>query len=205
MQRLALSLLTAFCVAHLAAADEPSLPTKAQKLKESYQAALQRVTEPLTKTYLAELEKLKVEHTKAADLQGALAIESEIKVFRPVSSQPSQPTNGSANTAFLNSKTTVEAVVLNTSWESRESNFHVKFLPDGHLEGLMPNTTYAIRDDGIIVYGEGAWKRFMRVRANGTGEFSEKDGYLDTPQKVDDDVATFVAGKKSAKKMKLKR
>lgn len=62
-------------------AQDASLPEKAQKLRESYRAAIDRATAPLTKTYLAELQRLKIEYTKAADLKGALAIENEISLL----------------------------------------------------------------------------------------------------------------------------
>ena len=63
--------------------EDAPLPEKAQKLRESYRAAVDRATTPLTKTYLAELQRLKNEYTKAADLKGALAIENEIGLLSP--------------------------------------------------------------------------------------------------------------------------
>ena len=64
-----------------ASSEESPLPEKAQKLRESYRAAVERATSPLTRKYLEELERLKIEYTKAADLKGALAIEGEMKLL----------------------------------------------------------------------------------------------------------------------------
>lgn len=64
-----------------ASSEELPLPEKAQKLRESYRAAVERSTSPLTRKYLEELERLKIEYTKAADLKGALAIEGEMKLL----------------------------------------------------------------------------------------------------------------------------
>ena len=63
-------------------------PDRLRSLRDSYRSAVERSTAPLTKTYLAELEKLKTELTKKGDLQGALAVESEIKVISPTSQTP---------------------------------------------------------------------------------------------------------------------
>ena len=54
-------------------------PEKLIKLKSSYQSAISRVTDPIQKTYLQELEKLKAEYTRAAKLEDALAVDSEIR------------------------------------------------------------------------------------------------------------------------------
>lgn len=64
-----------------ASSEELPLPEKALKLRESYRAAVERATSPLTRKYLEELERLKFEYTKAADLKGALAIESEMNLL----------------------------------------------------------------------------------------------------------------------------
>ncbi|MBL9143428.1 MAG: hypothetical protein JNM99_07060 [Verrucomicrobiaceae bacterium] len=63
-------------------------PDRLRSLRDSYRSAVERSTAPLTKTYLTELEKLKTELTKKGDLQGALAVESEIKVISPTAQAP---------------------------------------------------------------------------------------------------------------------
>jgi hypothetical protein len=68
---------TAIVISFPIHAAEP-LPPKTLKLKESYDTAIQRATDPITKVYLAELTRHKVEATRAADLKGAIAIDAEI-------------------------------------------------------------------------------------------------------------------------------
>ena len=78
MTKIATHILFTLGLIFSAQSKDGPLPEKAQRLKESYRAAVDRATTPLTKTYLEELQRLKIEYTKAADLKGALAIENEI-------------------------------------------------------------------------------------------------------------------------------
>ncbi len=54
-------------------------PEKITKLRGSYESAMSKATAPIQKTYVAELEKLKIEFTRAGNLEGALAVDAEIK------------------------------------------------------------------------------------------------------------------------------
>lgn len=60
-------------------AASPKAVERLDKLTKSYEAAVERATDPLRKTYLAELEKLRTEFTKAGDLSSALAVDARIK------------------------------------------------------------------------------------------------------------------------------
>jgi hypothetical protein len=79
-------LLASILLSALASADEPD---KLAKLRDSYDAAVQRATAPITKTYVTELEKLKSEFTKAAKLEDALAVSEELKKHQSLT--PSSP------------------------------------------------------------------------------------------------------------------
>jgi len=59
----------------LVAQNDPVVPEKLSTLKSSYQATIKRATTPITKTYIAELEKLKTDYTKKGDLNAALAVD----------------------------------------------------------------------------------------------------------------------------------
>ena len=98
MNRLVSSFSLALAAASLVCAQQPQLPDRAAKLKESYQAAVDRATQPLTATFLTELKKLKLEFTKSGDLQGALAIEAEINRLDSLKA-PGVPPMGSASPA----------------------------------------------------------------------------------------------------------
>jgi hypothetical protein len=59
-------------------AQEAPRPERLIKLEQSYSTAVERAIAPLTKTYLAELEKLKTDLTRQGDLNGALAVQSAL-------------------------------------------------------------------------------------------------------------------------------
>lgn len=69
-----------FAVSPLVAqTDESGLPPKLKMLQENYEAALFRAKEPVIKTYIKELEKLKIEYTRAGDLKLAVSTDELIK------------------------------------------------------------------------------------------------------------------------------
>jgi hypothetical protein len=57
------------------------LPDKLTALRESYVRAMEKVSTPVRRTYLQELQKLKDEYVKAGNLQAALAVDEEIKTL----------------------------------------------------------------------------------------------------------------------------
>lgn len=54
-------------------------PEKLARLRISYESAITKAITPIQKTYLAELEKLKLEFTKAGNLEAAIAVDAEMK------------------------------------------------------------------------------------------------------------------------------
>eukprot|EP01031_Cornospumella_fuschlensis_P009253 gene9253-11368_t len=72
INRLALFLICGAATLH--AVDTPEY----DRLRTSYRAAVERATEPLTKTYLAELEKVRDLYTRAANLEAANKVQAEI-------------------------------------------------------------------------------------------------------------------------------
>ncbi len=122
MHKVTSIVVTSLGFAIFASAQEATLPPKALKLKESYEAAVQRATSPLTKTYVTELNKLKAEYTKAADLQGAIAIQEEIKRFEAPTQ--SSPTAMPSNAKRLKSLKTIEeftAWITGSSWSNEDA------------------------------------------------------------------------------------
>lgn len=69
--------------------DASPLPEKLKSLKSNYEAAVARATAPLTKSYLQELQRLKLDYTRAGNLQAALAADALIKAASdPASALP---------------------------------------------------------------------------------------------------------------------
>ena len=75
----------------LSAQESKALPDKVVSLKFNYEAAIQRATTPITRTYLQELQKLKMEYTKVGNLEAALATDAILKEFADQTTQTTKP------------------------------------------------------------------------------------------------------------------
>ena len=97
-------------------------PEKLAKLRGSYESAISKATAPIQKTYVSELEKLKIEFTKAGNLEAALAVDSELKLHR--SATPSMsPSPTSQPTTLGDLKTTRQfgKWLEGTAWKREEA------------------------------------------------------------------------------------
>lgn len=80
------TLLILALTASVSAAAEPE---KLLKLRTSYEAAMTKAAAPIQRTYLQELEKLKIEYTKAGKLEDALTVSEELKKLAALASDNS--------------------------------------------------------------------------------------------------------------------
>lgn len=86
----------------LSAQEAKSLPDKLVTLKFNYEAAINRATTPITRTYIQELQNLKTEYTKAGNLEAALAADA---ILKELSDKPSLTSKPSATTKKLSKMT----------------------------------------------------------------------------------------------------
>lgn len=124
-----ISTLIAFTtITVLVSAQDAPLPEKLSTLKTSYQAAVARATTPLTKTYLSELERLKIEYTKKGDLQAALAVDAELKLLVAANS-PQMPLEASTDPGSSNAKlkSLLPSIRIDGDGEWKYGNFPVIF------------------------------------------------------------------------------
>ena len=80
-------------------------PERLSTLRSQHEAALERIAKPIREKYLTELEKLKLEYTKAGNLDAALAVDGALKKNSEVSErQQTTPIIGSLTKILLNHK-----------------------------------------------------------------------------------------------------
>ena len=102
-------------------------PDKLTKLRGSYESAMTKATAPIQKTYTTELEKLKIEFTKAGKLEDALAIDGELKRIAELTSQ--EPSAGT--------KSKLATWIVGTVWRPNEtSSKSITFTSQKHFEYL---------------------------------------------------------------------
>lgn len=73
-----------------------TMPSRLATLKAGYEAALERATAPIQQKYIAELQKLKSDYTRASDLESALAVDAILKglIGTPETAAPADPPVG---------------------------------------------------------------------------------------------------------------
>ena len=121
-------------------------PEKLTKLRGSYEAAITKATAPIQKTYTTELEKLKIEFTKAGKLEDALAVDEEIKKHIP---EPKPTTESNGTKKSKDSAKELEEYLMSHVWwyskdpDSRVGAYEIVFLPGGKFtqpDPAEPNT-----------------------------------------------------------------
>ena len=110
-------------------------PKQLLSLRETYQAAVAKATDPLKRTYLTELQKLKLQFTKAGDLESALAVDSEIRTL-------GEKTDNAIKASDVNTKREFRQAVMGGKWS-------MKRVADGKPWGV-----WEFNDDGTVVVAE---------------------------------------------------
>lgn len=132
-------------------------PEKLTKLRGSYESAVTKATAPIQKTYTTELEKLKIEFTKAGKLEDALAIDSELKrVAESVLPHP-QAENGKLRLSKFKTVDDFFAWLATTTWESSKDNT-LRFPRIDAVELEAPTGAKSSYTTTINKVGEITWK-----------------------------------------------
>jgi hypothetical protein len=137
-------------------------PDRLRSLRDSYRSAVERSTTPLTKTYLAELEKLKTDLTKKGDLQGALAVDAEIKAMEPSAATPTsksvEPSKDGRHVT-ASSKKLIEERFVGKMWTETNGTGPGRpfffFRKDGTVtrktvSAGLSHGTWRMNDDGVV-------------------------------------------------------
>ena len=141
MKRFTKCLIFSLGLAFNVQGEDTQLPERAQKLRDSYTAAVERATTPLTKTYLTELQRLKAEQTKAGDLKGALAIESEINRLSP----PTATTQGAPKLKARETRVLRELEIKQVG-----TKFYAIYFPGRNLAGIEDAEKAALSVGGRV-------------------------------------------------------
>lgn len=162
-------LLTLFAISLLGAE-----PEKLTKLRGNYESAMTKATAPIQKTYISELEKLKIEFTKSGDLESALAVDAELKTM---STQPGVPTaenKGTPKPATPESK--VSPALTGIAGKSGQSKKVFRELAGSNWSTTWSNMTLVLEPDGTMRFSNPAQKGWWSVSENGELLIKETEG-----------------------------
>lgn len=87
------------------------VPPEMERLRDSYNAAVNRAVQPLTRTYLDELKKLRDLYTRSANLDAANAVEAEVQAI-------GKDINGLAPTAAIGKNVPPDMERLRSSYNT---------------------------------------------------------------------------------------
>lgn len=127
------------------------------KLRESYVKAVERVTSPVKATYLTELKKLMEKQTKAGNLDGALAVKSELETLTGAStaaaspdSTPTAPKAGEAIVANLGGPTNPRATKGKRLTRAELKEIEKRFMNILWVEETKDWVFFFFRNDGTF-------------------------------------------------------
>ena len=150
--------LLSMALALLAGATGQSLADEADKLSmltQRYEAAIERSVTPLRAAYLAELEALKVEYTKAGKLEDAIAVAEELEAVagRSVDADVAEAERNHWNTSLdldLRAEADLPALLTSRRWAilTKENAMTVGFREGGRVSGGKDGWTWSV--EGLL-------------------------------------------------------
>ena len=161
MKHLALSgLVLLFAVTSQAQAPAKAQPDRLINLRSNYERAIERVSAPVSAQYRDELQKMKIEYTKAGNLEAALAVDEELKARftppPPLTKSVGAPTVGEL--AKVNVAPSVIAPLLKGQKLYTESEYVWVDIPEAYagMQFAQPKhkhiavTSFSVESDGLV-------------------------------------------------------
>jgi len=148
-------------------------PRELTDLRGSFEKARTAALSPLEKKYVDALTGLKDRLTKRGDLQGALAVQSELSRMQPASAKPSV-NDGKLRLSKLKTTDEFFGWLSTTAWKSPTGNT-LRFPRADEMELTSPEgrkSTYALTIEKV---GELSW-----VFSNGNKELMQISSDLDS-------------------------
>jgi hypothetical protein len=128
-----------------------ALPEELATLRSGYKTAKAQAIDPFTAKYVAALDPLKIKYTQLGNLQAALAIDNELKLFQKVQAEATKP---------IQQEPIKIEKLMNTQWRLPDTTLPgtpdrkkwVRFKPNGALEcGWTPAIfSWKVGDTGAL-------------------------------------------------------
>ena len=184
-------------------------PDKLTQLRASWQHARQKATDPIDQKYRQELERMMAALTKAGDLNGAIAVRTELETLIPSKATPPPPV-ASPEKELPGKRLTpserrlIESWIVKKTWlitYPNGSGETIYFAEDGKaarksgdkIDTFNPEAGWTIEDDGTIVVGYG-YRKYIRLTGSqaGTAKIVRKDDHLDCTVAVTADIPELI-------------
>jgi len=154
------SIVVMFAISSMAQAPAKAQPDRLVNLRANYERAVERVTAPVTAQYRDELLKMKIEYTKAGNLEAALAVDDELKSrFTPApQTSKSASAPSTAELAKVNVGTSVIAPLVIGGKVCTESEYVWVTIPEAYagMRIAQPKhkhtavTAFSVESEGLV-------------------------------------------------------
>lgn len=165
--------------------DQQSEPKELTALRESWKRARDQATSPLDKKYLDALGAMKVRLTKSGDLNGALAVDAEIKAISSTASSP--PSVAAGEAGAVNSKKGLEKHLLGKKWKMTQVSSGKgwgiwEFMADGTVQVNSPRK-WTIKDKRTVMIEayEAKFSEDLSTFVVTWGDTGELKGVIEAP------------------------
>ena len=127
-------------------------PKELTSLRESWTRARNLATAPIDKKYLDALAAMKVKLTRSGDLNGALAVEAEIKANSPTADATAI---SEAEAELINTKRELESHLLGKKWKMTQLSSGAswgiwEFMANGTIKVNQPRK-WSIKDKRTVI------------------------------------------------------
>lgn len=147
---------------------QAELPADAAKLRQSYTDACEKAVKPLTEKYVTELEKLLATHTKAGNLEAALAIKEELTKFKQPDVQLADAPSDVAGETGRSRKLYRE--LAGSSWNTDWFAMTLTLTAEGTILFSSPRAgvgwKWKASDDGELLISQSAETGFRNAKLN---------------------------------------
>ena len=161
--RVSILLLFSFSVTIFA---QTSLPDDAIKLKQSYTDARDKALKPLNDKYVAEMNKLLAAHTKAGNLEAALAIKEEITKFAQPATQTAESASTVAGKTGQSKKLYRE--LAGSTWATKWYDMTLTLTAEGGITFSSPRPgngwRWKVTEDGELLISQSADSAFRNAK-----------------------------------------
>lgn len=160
---------------------QADLPADATQLKQAYLEARAKALKPLDERYLVELKKLLDSHTRAGDLDGAVAIKEEITRLEATSlpqaaaatastSAPTAPAAAAAESGKSGTAKKLHRDLAGTTWHTNWYDMTFTLAPEGTIAFSSPRAgtgwRWRVSEDGKLLVSQQGDPGFRDTKLN---------------------------------------
>ena len=146
------------------------LPAEAVKLRQSYLEAREKAVKPIDERYVIELKKLLDTHTRAGNLEAALAIRDEITRLEAPAATPSAAVVPPQDNQTSGSAKKLHRELSGSVWETNWYQMTFTLQPEGTIAFSSPRAgtgwRWKVSEEGVLLISQQGDPGFRDAKIN---------------------------------------